>query len=95
MKKLILPVAAFSMLLLTSCGGTTVCGCADMGVEMMKEVMAANDDQTKLKEIEEKYKDESKACEKLYENKSDEERKKMQEELEKCDSFKEMQKSME
>ncbi len=92
MKKLILPVAAFSMLFLTSCGGTSVCGCMDSYLEMSKEMKAANGDETKMKEIQEKYKDEEEACKKLDEGKTSEEKEKMQEEAKKCDAYKELEK---
>jgi len=91
MKKIILSFAVLSVML-ASCGGSDICNCADTMLEMSKEAKAAKGDMTKIKEIQDKYKDDFKKCEELDKGKSEDEKKKMKEELEKCDSYKELTK---
>lgn len=91
MKKLILPVAAFSMLFLTSCGGSEICGCVDSMLEMAKEMKATNGDMSKMEEIEAKYKDDFEKCQKIDEGKTDEEKQANEDEAKKCDSWKELE----
>jgi hypothetical protein len=95
MKKLILSTTAIVALVLASCGKSEVCGCADTGLAMMKEVKEAGMDLSKMQAIQDKYKADIEKCEKLGEGKSDEEKKKMEEEMKACDSFKEMETLME
>jgi hypothetical protein len=86
---------AFALIgfLMTSCGGgSEVCGCADTFLAMMKEAKDAKNDIAKMKSISEKYKDKIDKCDKLGEGKSDDEQKKMKEEMEKCASYKELEK---
>jgi hypothetical protein len=45
-----------------------------------------------MKAIQEKYKEKMAKCDKLGEGKSDEDQKKMREEMEKCSSYKELEK---
>ncbi|MCB0478076.1 MAG: hypothetical protein KDC84_07930 [Crocinitomicaceae bacterium] len=82
MKKVILSAVAASFLL-ASCG-PDICDCMDTFKKMGEELKEANGDEAKMKEIEEKYKGDIEACKKLDEGKSDEEKKKMMEEAEKC-----------
>ncbi|MEZ4938439.1 MAG: hypothetical protein R2799_12690 [Crocinitomicaceae bacterium] len=82
MKKVILSAVAASFLL-ASCG-PDVCDCMDTFEKMGKEMQEAGGDADKMKEIEEKYKGDIEACKKLEEGKSDEEKKKLMEEAEKC-----------
>lgn len=93
MKKIILSFAALS-LVLASCGGSDVCNCADTMLEMSKEMKEVKGDFTKIEAIQKKYEADFKKCEKLGEGKSEEEKKKMQEEFKACDSYKEMEKLM-
>jgi hypothetical protein len=90
MKKLF--VAATLGLALVSCGGEdektensapTVCDCMQMGEDMAKETMDAKD-AAGIKALEEKYAEKMKACDKLTEGKTDEEKKAMMEEAAKC-----------
>ena len=70
-------------------------------VEMMKEASEAGQDEAKIKEIEEKYKSEIEACEKMGENmekewkdlatKKEKLKEEMEKELEDCPAMKEMQ----
>ena len=55
-------IATFSVALLASCGGTDVCSCAEMGMEMMEEIAAAEGDAAKIAEINESYKSDQEAC---------------------------------
>ena len=93
MKKIILSFAALS-LVLASCGGSDVCNCADTMLEMSKEMKDVKGDFTKIEAIQKKYEADFKKCEKLGEGKSEDEKKKMEEELKACDSYKEMEKMM-
>ncbi len=94
MKKIILSVAVISTFILSSCGGSEVCGCAETALSMMKEAKEANGDMEKLTAIQEKYKSDIEACEKLDEGKTDEEKKAMEAEMEKCDAYIEMKELM-
>ncbi len=86
---------AFALIgfLMSSCGGgSEVCNCADTLLSMAKEAKDVKDDMEKMKAIRDKYKDKMDKCDKLGEGKSDEEQKKMREEMEKCASYKELEK---
>lgn len=94
--KIIITLTAFSLLIITSCGGAkegdekegskvpTVCECMDAMNQMMEEMQEAGMDEAKAKEIEEKYKDKADACKKLGEGLSEEEKAKLQEEARNC-----------
>jgi len=86
MKKVIYSVAIVATMALASCGGPSVCDCVDMSKEIMKEIEAAEGDEAKMKEIEEKYKDKAEACKKMGEEaeKDEEKAKKMEEEAKNC-----------
>lgn len=92
MKKIILSSALLTLLVLTSCGKSEVCNCADTGLAMLKEAKEAGNDMTKLQSIQDKYKADLEKCQKLDEGKSEDEKKAMEEELKGCESFKEMEK---
>jgi hypothetical protein len=92
MKKTILGAAAVVMLLAASCGGSEVCDCVEMQVSMMKDAKDAKMDPAKMKDIEAKYKADMEKCEALGKGKSDEEKKKMEAEMKKCDSYPELEK---
>lgn len=95
-KKFILKLAAFSLIIITSCGGAkegdenkdskapTVCECMDAMNKMMEEMQEVGIDEAKVKEVEEKYKDKVEACNKLGEGLSDEEKAKLREEARNC-----------
>lgn len=93
MKKLIFCASA-ALVLLASCGKSEVCDCVDEQVSVFKEAKAAKGDQTKLKAIQEKYKDSEAKCKKITEGKSDSEKKKIEDEAKKCDGYAEMDKLM-
>ena len=94
--KFIIKLVVFSLLIMTSCGGTkegdenkeskapTVCECMDAMNKMMEEMQEVVMDEAKVKEVEEKYKDKAEACKKLGEGLSDEEKAKLQEEARNC-----------
>ena len=92
MKKAMLSVAVmFAALTITSCGddkedgdkegsgSLSVCDCVSMGEDMVKEMKDAGDDEDKLKEIEEKYKEKAEECEKMAEDMSEVDAKKAME----------------
>jgi hypothetical protein len=84
MKKVLLSVAVATTFAFTSCGGVSICDCVKSMEEAGKEYEAAAGDETKMKEIDEKYKSQMEACEKLGEGASEEEQKKMMEEMMNC-----------
>ena len=93
MKKNILSISAL-LIVLASCGRSEACSCSDSMLEMTKEMGQIKGDYTKIEAIQKKYEADFKKCEKLGEGKSDEEKKKIQEELKSCDSYKEIEKLM-
>ena len=75
---------AFALIgfLMTSCGGgSEVCGCADTMLAMMKEAKGNMNDKDKMEALKKKYEAKIEKCEKMSEGKSDEEKKKMEEEM--------------
>ena len=88
---------AFALIgfLMTSCGGgSEVCDCANTMLAMMKEAKGNMTDKDKMEAIKKKYEAKIEKCEKMGEGKSDEEQKKMKEEMEKCPAAKEAEKMM-
>lgn len=84
---------AISGLFFTSCGGNSeICGCADTMLSMEKELKEVDKDYDKRKTIRDKYKEKMTKCRELGKGKSDDEQKKMREELKKCSSFTELEK---
>jgi hypothetical protein len=71
-----------------------VCECADTMLSMMKEAKDAKGDRAIMDEIQEKYKTKMDKCQKLDEGKSDEEKKKMEEEMKACPAYQEVEKIM-
>ncbi len=94
MRKIIYNCSALGILLLFSCGKSEICDCSDKGLAMVKEMKAAGMNPTKLQEIQNKYKSDLDECEKLDDGKTEEEQKKMVEEMKECESYKEMEKTM-
>ena len=81
-------MTAIASLGMISCGGDeeneedkkmSVCDCVGMSEKMRNEVVDGN-----YEEVEEKYKKEMEECEKMFEDASEEEQKKIMEEAEKC-----------
>ena len=68
-----------------------ICGCADALLSMAKEAKDAKMEMEKMKAIQEKYKARMEKCDKLGKGKTDDEQKIMREEMEKCDSYKELE----
>jgi hypothetical protein len=82
---------AFALIgfLMTSCGGgSEVCGCADTMLAMMKEAKGNMNDKDKMEALKKKYEAKIEKCEKMSEGKSDEEKKKMEEEMKNCPAAK-------
>ena len=72
----------------------SVCDCADIMLSMMKEAKGNMTDKDKMEAIKNKYEAKIEKCEKLGDGKSEEEKKKMEEEMRKCPSAKEAEKLM-
>lgn len=69
---------------LASCGGPSICDCVKAEEEMRKALDEAGDDEAKVKEVKESFKDKEEACKKLAEGKSEDELKELMKEAEKC-----------
>ncbi|MEZ4938440.1 MAG: hypothetical protein R2799_12695 [Crocinitomicaceae bacterium] len=82
MKKVLFSAVAATFLL-ASCG-PDICDCVEGRKEMREKIKEADGDEDKIKAIKEEYDDLKEQCKKLGEGKSDEEKKKMMEEAEKC-----------
>ncbi len=93
MKKLIFCASA-ALVMLASCGKSEVCDCVDTIVEVRKEFNAAKGDKTKEKAIEVKFKTQDEKCKKVFDKKTEEEFKKLEAEVKKCDGYPEMEKMM-
>ena len=88
---------AFALIgfLMTSCGGgSEVCGCADTMLAMMKEAKGNMNDKDKMEALKKKYEAKIEKCEKMSEGKSDEEKKKMEEEMKNCPASKQAEELM-
>ena len=92
MKKMMFSLVAVAALALVSCGskdaenkegGPSVCDCVQWEKDYRKEKSDANGADEK-KAVKEKYKDKEEQCEKMYDEATKEEKKKMREEAEKC-----------
>jgi hypothetical protein len=106
MRTLTKTLIAFAVIgFLTSCGGekkaeagkeeeSEICTCVSANLSMTKDMIASGRDanEDKIKEIENKYEAKMEKCRKLAEGKSQEELNKMEEEVKKCPSYKEMEK---
>ena len=68
-----------------------VCDCANILLSMAKEAKYAKMDMEKMKAIQEKYKARMAKCDELGDSKTEEEKKKMVEEIKKCPSYKELE----
>ena len=67
---------------------TEICGCADIMLAMMKEAKGNMNDKDKMEALKKKYEAKIEKCEKMSEGKSDEEKKKMEEEMKNCPAAK-------
>jgi hypothetical protein len=69
-----------------------ICKCADMMLSLTREMKEAADDTEKINIILEKYEEKQEKCTKLGDGKSETEIMEMQKELQKCPSFKKLEK---
>jgi hypothetical protein len=94
MEKMVKTMIAFAFVgfLMTSCGGSEICQCAQAELDYTKEVMAAKDDEKKIEEIQKKYEGKMEKCQELDNGKSKEEEEKMEKEYKECSAYKELQK---
>lgn len=83
---------AFVGFLMTSCGGSEICQCANTMLSMVKETKDAKGDKKKEEAVEEKYEAKLEKCEKLADGKTKEEEEKMEAALKECSAYKELQK---
>lgn len=93
-------IAACSVALLASCGGSEMCDCAQTSLDAYNDMKDAKGDEAKIKELQESYKADLEACGKLMEEKEKEagddeaKQKALKEEMESCDAAKELEKLM-
>jgi serine/threonine protein kinase len=66
-----------------------ICDCADTILAMVKEAKGNMTDKDKMEAIKNKYEAKIEKCEKMGEGKSEEDKKKMKEEMKKCPAYKE------
>ena len=85
LKKITYLSAVILSITLASCGGSEVCNCIDTGMEYQKEKGAATTPE-KVKEVEEKFKSDKEACQKLYNDSKDKQA--LEKEAEACESNK-------
>ena len=90
MKKLTYLLVLITFLGLSSCGGSEVCNCIDLALEYSKESKIANGDLGKLKELDERFKEDIEKCENLGKGKTNDELKEMDKEAKNCPSYKEL-----
>ena len=90
MKKLTYLLVFITFLGLSSCGGSEVCNCIDLSLEYSKESKIANGDLGKLKELDERFKEDIEKCENLGKGKTNDELKEMDKEAKNCPSYKEL-----
>ncbi len=90
MKKLTYLLVLITFLGLSSCGSSDVCNCIDLALEYSKESKIANGDLGKLKELDDRFKEDRTKCMNLGKGKSNDELKEMDKEAEKCSSYKEL-----
>jgi hypothetical protein len=97
MKKMMFSLVAVAALALVSCGskeaenkdaenkegGPSVCDCVQWEIDYRKEKSDA-DGADEKKAVKEKYKEKEEKCEKMYDEATKEEKKKMREEAAKC-----------
>jgi len=65
-------------------GSMSVCDCVKAEQEYMSEMRSASGDESKMKEVEEKFKNQKEECEKMMKDASEEDQKKMMEEAKNC-----------
>lgn len=82
---------ALIMIITTLLKGSEICNCSDVYLGITKEAKAANNDPKKIQAIQKKYKSDIEMCEKVFAGKNGDQNE-VQKELEKCSSYKQLQK---
>ena len=82
---------ALIMIITTLLKGSEICNCSDVYLGITKEAKAANNDPKKIQAIQKKYKSDIEMCEKVFAGKNVDQNA-VQKELEKCSSYKQLQK---
>jgi hypothetical protein len=83
------------MIVTTLLKGSEVCNCSDIYLAITKEANAAKDDQKKIEAVQKKYEKDLEACNDLFLEKYKGNQDKIEKELNKCSSYKEVKKIME
>ena len=83
------------MIVTTLLKGSEVCNCSDIYLAITKEANAAKDDQKKIDAVQKKYEKDITECDELFYVKFGDNKPRMQKELNKCSSFKDVIKNIE
>ena len=83
------------MIVTTLLKGSEVCNCSDIYLAITKEANAAKDDQKKIEAVQKKYEKDLEACNDMFLEKYKGNQDKIEKELNKCSSYKEVKKIME
>ena len=83
------------MIVTTLLKGSEVCNCSDIYLAITKEANAAKDDQKKIDAVQKKYEKDLESCNDLFLEKYKGNQDKIEKELNKCPSYKEVTKIME
>ena len=86
MKRSILILGVVAGVALTSCSKSEVCGCVDTSIDMMQAIIDAETEE-EMKEAEEKYSEDTKACEKIMKPEDEKAKEKIKKEAEECDNY--------
>jgi len=82
---------ALIMIITTLLKGSEICNCSDIYLGITKEAKGANNDPKKIEVIQKKYRSDIEMCEKVFSGKNGDQNA-VQKELEKCTSYKQLQK---
>lgn len=86
---------ALIMIITTLLKGSDICNCVDINLAYTNEALAAKGDQKKIEAVQKKYEKDITACDELFYVKFGDNKPRMQKELNKCSSFKDVIKNIE
>ena len=83
------------MIITTLLKGSDICNCVDINLAYTNEALAAKGDQKKIEAVQKKYEKDITECDELFYVKFGDNKPRMQKELNKCSSFKDVIKNIE
>lgn len=86
---------ALIMIITTLLKGSDICNCVDINLAYTNEALAAKGDQKKIEAVQKKYEKDITECDELFYVKFGDNKPRMQKELNKCSSFKDVIKNIE